>query len=196
MEPARAGHGGRDDKSLCFAQPLPAPRVQRRPTSRQLPVSRTGSGDLSGLWPYQALHQRRSRSACRRGSFSCHRKRWGRLPCIAGACRLPPRGGAGAYRGGGDRFGLFYQTVYRDAPMTITPAYASAIVRRFFDARGPLAPYSDVPREYVIMQRINLGLYAGLGSLNATANWRRIAEQTWPFRNGPPSTPTGQSDAR
>ncbi|HKV87247.1 MAG TPA: AarF/ABC1/UbiB kinase family protein [Candidatus Dormibacteraeota bacterium] len=95
-----------------------------------------------------------------------------------------------------DRFGQFYGTVLQDAPMTITPAYASAIVRRFFDARGPLAPYSDVPREYVVMQRINLGLYAVLGSLNATANWRRIAEEIWPFRNGPPSTPIGEAEAR
>ncbi|HET9782488.1 MAG TPA: hypothetical protein VFR33_12010, partial [Candidatus Dormibacteraeota bacterium] len=95
-----------------------------------------------------------------------------------------------------DRFGQFYGTVLQDAPMTITPEYASAIVRRFFDARGPLAPYSDVPREYVIMQRINLGLYALLGSLRATANWRRIAEEIWPFRNGPPSTPIGEAEAR
>jgi predicted unusual protein kinase regulating ubiquinone biosynthesis (AarF/ABC1/UbiB family) len=95
-----------------------------------------------------------------------------------------------------DRFGQFYGTVLQDAPMTLTPEYASAIVRRFFDARGPLAPYSDVPREYVIMQRINLGLYAVLGSLHATANWRRIAEEIWPFRNGPPSTPIGEAEAR
>ena len=95
-----------------------------------------------------------------------------------------------------DRFGQFYGSVLRDESMTLTPAYASAIVRRFFDARGPLAPYSDVPREYVVMQRINLGLYAVLGSLNATANWRRIAEEIWPFRNGPPSTPIGEEEAR
>jgi predicted unusual protein kinase regulating ubiquinone biosynthesis (AarF/ABC1/UbiB family) len=95
-----------------------------------------------------------------------------------------------------DRFGLFYATVLRDAPMTLTPAYASAIVRRFFDARGPLAPYSDVPRAYVILQRINLGLYALLGSLNATANWRRIAAEIWPFVNAPPSTPIGEAEAR
>ena len=95
-----------------------------------------------------------------------------------------------------DRFGQFYSSVLQDAPMTLTPAYASAIVRRFFDARGPLAPYSDVPRTYVVMQRINLGLYAVLGSLNATANWRRIAEEIWPFRSGPPSTPTGEAEAR
>ena len=95
-----------------------------------------------------------------------------------------------------DRFGHFYGTVLQDAPMTITPAYASTIVRRFFDARSPLAPYSDVPRAYAILQRINLGLYAVLGSLNATANWRRIAEEIWPFRNGPPSTPIGEAEAR
>jgi hypothetical protein len=95
-----------------------------------------------------------------------------------------------------DRFGLFYATVLRDAPMTLTPAYASAIVRRFFDAQGPLAPYSDVPRAYVVLQRINLGLYAVLGSLHATANWRRIAEEIWPFVQGPPSTPIGEAEAR
>jgi len=84
----------------------------------------------------------------------------------------------------------------RDAPMTITSAYASAIVKRFFDARSPLAPYSDVPRTYAILQRINLGMYAVLGSLNATANWRRIAEEIWPFVSGPPSTPIGEAEAR
>jgi predicted unusual protein kinase regulating ubiquinone biosynthesis (AarF/ABC1/UbiB family) len=95
-----------------------------------------------------------------------------------------------------DRFGLFYSTVLQDAPMTITPAFASAIVRRFFDAKGPLAPYSDVPRTYVVLQRINLGLYAVLGSLNATANWRRIGQELWPFVLGPASTPIGEAEAR
>jgi predicted unusual protein kinase regulating ubiquinone biosynthesis (AarF/ABC1/UbiB family) len=95
-----------------------------------------------------------------------------------------------------DRFALFYSTVLQDAPMTITPAFASAIVRRFFDAKGPLAPYSDVPRTYVVLQRINLGLYAVLGSLNATANWRRIGQEMWPFALGPASTPIGEAEAR
>jgi predicted unusual protein kinase regulating ubiquinone biosynthesis (AarF/ABC1/UbiB family) len=95
-----------------------------------------------------------------------------------------------------DRFGQFYSTVMEDAPMTMTPEFSSAIVRRFFDARSPLAPYSDVPRVYVVMQRINLGLYAVLGSLHAHANWRRIAEEIWPFKNGPPATPIGEAEAR
>jgi predicted unusual protein kinase regulating ubiquinone biosynthesis (AarF/ABC1/UbiB family) len=95
-----------------------------------------------------------------------------------------------------DRFGQFYQTVLEDAPMTITPEFASSIVRRFFDAKSPLAAYSDVPRAYVVMQRINLGLYAVLGSLHANANWRRLAEEIWPFFQGPPSTPIGEAEAR
>jgi predicted unusual protein kinase regulating ubiquinone biosynthesis (AarF/ABC1/UbiB family) len=95
-----------------------------------------------------------------------------------------------------DYLGQFYGTVLRDEPMTITPEYASAMVRRFFNARSPVAPYSDIPRAYVILQRISLGLYSVLGSLNATANWRRIAEEIWPFRDGPPSTPIGEAEAR
>jgi predicted unusual protein kinase regulating ubiquinone biosynthesis (AarF/ABC1/UbiB family) len=95
-----------------------------------------------------------------------------------------------------DRFAPFYGTVMNDASMTITPAHASAIVKRFFDARNPLAPYSDVPRTYAILQRINLGLYAVLGSMNATANWRRLAEEIWPFVNRPPSTPMGEAEDR
>jgi hypothetical protein len=48
----------------------------------------------------------------------------------------------------------------------------------------------------VILQRINLGLLAVLGELNATRNWRRVAEELWPFVDGPPSTPLGEAEAR
>jgi predicted unusual protein kinase regulating ubiquinone biosynthesis (AarF/ABC1/UbiB family) len=95
-----------------------------------------------------------------------------------------------------DHLGAFYQTVLRDAPLTLTPEYASAMVRRFFDTRSPLGPYTNIPRTYVLLQRISLGLYGILGSLNATANWRRIAQEIWPFTSGPPSTPMGAAEAR
>jgi predicted unusual protein kinase regulating ubiquinone biosynthesis (AarF/ABC1/UbiB family) len=95
-----------------------------------------------------------------------------------------------------DHMGAFYQPVLRDEPLTITPEYASALVRRFFDTRSPMAPYSDIPRTYVVLQRINLGMMAVLGSLRATANWRRIAEEIWPFTDRPPSTPIGEAEAR
>src|SRR6266849_4619924 len=38
--------------------------------------------------------------------------------------------------------------------------------------------------------------YAVRCSLHATANWRRIAEEIWPFVSGPPSTPIGEAEAR
>ena len=37
----------------------------------------------------------------------------------------------------------------------------------------------------MIIQRINLGLYAILGELQATRNWRRLAEELWPWVDRP-----------
>jgi predicted unusual protein kinase regulating ubiquinone biosynthesis (AarF/ABC1/UbiB family) len=94
-----------------------------------------------------------------------------------------------------DHMAVFYQLVRKSAPLTITPDYASAVVRRFFDLRSPVAAYVAIPRSYVILQRINLGLFALLGELNATANWREIAEEIWPFIRAPASTPMGEAEA-
>ena len=94
-----------------------------------------------------------------------------------------------------DHMAVFYQLVRESAPLTITPDYASAVVRRFFDLRSPVAAYVAIPRSYVILQRINLGLFALLGELNATANWRAIAEEIWPFVRAPASTPMGEAEA-
>ena len=42
----------------------------------------------------------------------------------------------------------------------------------------------------------NLGLFAVLGELSATADWRAIAEEIWPFVQGPAATPMGEAEAR
>ena len=94
-----------------------------------------------------------------------------------------------------DHMAVFYQLVRQPAPLTITPDYASAVVRRFFDLRNPITNYVAIPRSYVILQRINLGLFALLGELSATANWRTIAEEIWPFVRAPASTPIGEAEA-
>jgi predicted unusual protein kinase regulating ubiquinone biosynthesis (AarF/ABC1/UbiB family) len=94
-----------------------------------------------------------------------------------------------------EHMAVFYDTVRRPGPRTMTGDYASAVVRRFFDVRSPLAQWVSVPRSYVILQRINLGLFAILGELTATADWRGIAEEIWPFIQGPPTTPMGQAEA-
>jgi predicted unusual protein kinase regulating ubiquinone biosynthesis (AarF/ABC1/UbiB family) len=90
--------------------------------------------------------------------------------------------------------GHFYEFVMRDEPYTITPEYASETVRRFFDTSGPFTEIqkaANVPPSMVIIQRINLGLYSLFGELHATGNWRRLAEELWPFVDGPPATPMG-----
>ncbi|HYV79795.1 MAG TPA: AarF/ABC1/UbiB kinase family protein [Streptosporangiaceae bacterium] len=94
-----------------------------------------------------------------------------------------------------EHLAVFYDTIREPGPLTITSEYASAVGRRFFDVRSPVADYISVPRSYVILQRINLGLFAVLGELSATANWRAIAEEIWPFTRGPASTPMGEAEA-
>jgi predicted unusual protein kinase regulating ubiquinone biosynthesis (AarF/ABC1/UbiB family) len=93
-----------------------------------------------------------------------------------------------------EHLGVFYATIRVPGRLTITADYASSVVRRFFDVRSPVTQYISVPRSYVILQRINLGLFAILGDLSATANWRAIAEEIWPFTQGPPTTPMGHAE--
>lgn len=95
----------------------------------------------------------------------------------------------------GEYFRLFYEPVREDATMTWTREYASRIVRHTFDRTSPIAQYATVPRAFVFIQRINMGLYALLGELRARGNYRRIAEELWPFADGRPSTPMGEDEA-
>ena len=92
-------------------------------------------------------------------------------------------------------FGRFYEPVSEDREITWTPTYASSIVRHTFDRSSPIAHYATVPKAFVFIQRINLGLYAILGELGATGNYRRIAEELWPFVKAPPSTEMGRNEA-
>jgi predicted unusual protein kinase regulating ubiquinone biosynthesis (AarF/ABC1/UbiB family) len=94
----------------------------------------------------------------------------------------------------GEYFSDFYAPVANDAPMAWTKEYASQIVRHTFDRTSPIAQYATVPRAFVFIQRINLGLYALLGDLGAQGNYRRVAEELWPFSDGPPSTPMGVAE--
>ena len=95
----------------------------------------------------------------------------------------------------GEYFSHFYDTVRNDTEMTWTCENANSIVRHTFDRTSPISQYATVPRAFVFIQRINLGLYALLGELGATGNYRRIASELWPFVDGPPSTDLGRAEA-
>jgi predicted unusual protein kinase regulating ubiquinone biosynthesis (AarF/ABC1/UbiB family) len=94
----------------------------------------------------------------------------------------------------GEYFSQFYESVREDKPVTWSSEYASRIVRHTFDRTSPIAQYATVPKAFVFIQRINLGLYALLGELQATGNYRRMAEELWPFVAGPPSTPLAEAE--
>jgi len=79
----------------------------------------------------------------------------------------------------GEYFGEFYAPVRTDHVITWSGEFASRIVRHTFDRSSPIAQYATVPRAFVFIQRINLGLYALLGELGAT--WSRWGERLIPI---------------
>lgn len=95
-------------------------------------------------------------------------------------------------------FAHFYKIIMDDAPMQFTHEYASETVQRTLDTAGRfrhVTKIANLPPSFVVLQRINLGLYAVLAALGATANWRRIGEELWPSVKGPPSTALGRLEA-
>jgi predicted unusual protein kinase regulating ubiquinone biosynthesis (AarF/ABC1/UbiB family) len=95
-------------------------------------------------------------------------------------------------------FSHFYEFVLHDEVVTITPQWSTDAVARYFDPTGPHGPIikaANLPPSFVIIQRINLGLMAILGDLRATANFRRIANELWPWVDGPPSSEMGEAEA-
>ena len=96
-------------------------------------------------------------------------------------------------------FGYFYDSVIDDREYTFTTTYASEAVNRLMPMPGTEFPeirsFGNLPPAFVIIQRINLGMTAVLAHLNATANFRRIGEECWPFTDAPPSTELGRQEA-
>jgi predicted unusual protein kinase regulating ubiquinone biosynthesis (AarF/ABC1/UbiB family) len=92
-------------------------------------------------------------------------------------------------------FSHYYELVLEAGPVSFSAEYAAETVRTFFDAGNEVVKRANVPAQFAILQRINLGLYAVLAGLGATADWRRIAEEIWPFVDAPPSTALGRAEA-
>lgn len=97
-----------------------------------------------------------------------------------------------------DYFAHFYELVRSEGRHRVTHEYAAETVRRMFDAtgRGSEVPkHANVPRSMVILQRINLGLYAILARLGATHDWLALSREVWPQTNDPPQTELGLEEA-
>ncbi len=96
-----------------------------------------------------------------------------------------------------DWFTSYYELILDDEPITVTTAYSSKLLHQTFDAKThAILKHTNVPPTFVLIQRINLGLFSLLGRLEVTANWRAISEELWAWTDGPPSTPIGEDEAR
>ena len=102
------------------------------------------------------------------------------------------------------RYGLaFWEPLIERGAHPITAEWATKLVKKYTGLSGTrttgkttavasIVDYVQVPRRFVTLQRINLGLFAILGRLNATADWRGIAEEIWPTVDAPPATRLGR----
>ena len=96
----------------------------------------------------------------------------------------------------GDYFAHFYEPVRESREMEWSTTYATSIVRHTFDRSSPIAQYATVPKSFVFIQRINLGLYAVLGQLRSRGNYRRISEELWPMTNASGTTSMGLAEEK
>jgi len=93
-----------------------------------------------------------------------------------------------------DYFGHFYDLL-TDEPKVVTHEYASETVQQLLGVPGPVTKWANLPPGFVIIQRINLGLYAILAELGSRRNWLRVARELWPATNDGPSTELGREEA-
>ena len=92
-----------------------------------------------------------------------------------------------------DYFGHFYDLL-TDEVKAVTHEYASETVQRFI-VPTPASKHANLPPAFVIIQRINLGLYAILAELGSRRNWLRVARELWPWTDDEPSTELGRQEA-
>ncbi|MGH3839708.1 MAG: ABC1 kinase family protein, partial [Pseudonocardiaceae bacterium] len=81
------------------------------------------------------------------------------------------------------------QPLLGEQPFTYTPGFAASLVQNSFarqGAAGSVIRRFELPREYVFLGRIDLGLTALLAELEATGPWAAIRSE-WD-ESGPPAT--------
>jgi predicted unusual protein kinase regulating ubiquinone biosynthesis (AarF/ABC1/UbiB family) len=93
-------------------------------------------------------------------------------------------------------FRMFNAPVIADAPYTYTVEFAREIMRTTSDPRAgwlDLLRKLNLPADYLLLNRIQLGVNSILARLGATANWHRISLEL--MGDGPPCTELGETEA-
>jgi predicted unusual protein kinase regulating ubiquinone biosynthesis (AarF/ABC1/UbiB family) len=93
-------------------------------------------------------------------------------------------------------FRTFNEPILEDGTWTYTPEFARAVIRTTTDPRAgylDLLRKLNLPRDYLLLNRIQWGVNSILGRLQATANWYRISNEF--LTDGPPATGLGAQEA-
>ncbi len=93
-------------------------------------------------------------------------------------------------------FGALHRPILRDEPFTYTSEYATWVMRETTDLRDGAVDALrrlSLPADYLLLNRVLLGVNSLLGRLRCTANWHRIAGEL--RGDGPPATALGEAEA-
>lgn len=89
--------------------------------------------------------------------------------------------------------GFFYEPFRFDREFTFTTAYTSSSLAHVFDMRDPrfgeIPKQSNMPRDFVFLNRLQWGLWPLLAELGARNHWHRIHREY--IHGAPPATPMG-----
>ena len=187
---------GRGHLPLRLRHVLPPRTLQRRPASGQLPLSGRRLRRVPRLRVPEGVHASGARRRPADRAALDRRRRDGAprgarppgLPLARRRCRprdASSRGSRSAYR-----------PILGREPFAITRAWAELSVRATVDPTSEWADLQrrfDLPADYVLLQRIGLGLMSVLAGLGATNTWRAICEEFW--HDAPPATTLGRADA-
>ena len=93
-------------------------------------------------------------------------------------------------------FRLFMRPVVADQPFTFTSEFATEVLATQSDPRSRywgVLRRLNLPPDYLLLNRIQLGINSVLARLEATNDWRAIRAEY--VEDGPPATALGQLDA-
>ncbi len=93
-------------------------------------------------------------------------------------------------------FAALHRPILRDEPFTYTSEYATWVMRETTDLREGAVDAlrrMALPADYLLLNRVLLGVNSLLGRLRCTGNWHRIAAEL--RGDGPPATPLGEAEA-
>jgi predicted unusual protein kinase regulating ubiquinone biosynthesis (AarF/ABC1/UbiB family) len=94
-----------------------------------------------------------------------------------------------------DYFGYFYDPFRVDRDYTFTREYNAKSMEVVFKPKGEIAPLHrkmNMPRDFLLVNRIQWGVYSILAKLDATGNWYRIHREY--LSGAAPSTALGRID--